>query len=105
MRTVLENILLFHPQNTSDLVLIVGGLIWLGLWLLAIADIRASARGGAVKFFLGAIVSVPLAGVLLYAFWELIVADWRAAFSWRKSDSKAERKIKARYSSQSLANQ
>lgn len=90
MRTVFENALFFHPQNTSDLVLIVGSLIWLGLWLLAIVDIRSSSRAPMIKFFWGLLVSVPLAGVLLYPVWELLIADWRAAFSWRKLDGKSK---------------
>ena len=87
MRTVLENILRFAPQNTSDLVLIVAACIWVALWIVCLADVKSSHRGTFAKIFWMLVLSVPLAGLLLYAFIEFVFADWRTALAWRKNDA------------------
>jgi hypothetical protein len=87
VRTVVDNILRFSPQNTSDLVVIVAAIIWLALWGICMADAKTSHRGTLGKIFWMLILSIPLAGLLLYAATELMFADWRAALSWRKNDA------------------
>lgn len=87
MRTVLENILRFAPQNTSDLVLYVAALIWVALWLVCLVDVKGSRRGTLGKIFWMLVLTVPLAGLLLYALAEFVFADWRTALSWRKNDA------------------
>ncbi|MES2597090.1 MAG: PLDc N-terminal domain-containing protein [Verrucomicrobiota bacterium] len=87
MRTVLENILRFAPQNTSDLVLQVAMSIWVVLWIVCLADVKASHRGTFGKIFWMLVLTVPLAGLLLYAFSQFVFADWRTALAWRKNDA------------------
>jgi hypothetical protein len=87
VRTVAENILRFDPQNTSDLVLLVAAIIWVALWIVALIDVKGSHRSTIGKIFWMFVLSVPLAGLMLYALSEFVFADWRAALSWRKNDA------------------
>jgi hypothetical protein len=86
MRTVFENLLDFNPQNSSSLVLLLGCGVWVVMWVVLMIDIVKQRRSGLWTGFWLLIASVPLLGSVLYALEELLVADWRAAFSWRKHD-------------------
>lgn len=87
MRTVAENILQFNPQNISDLVLQISGVVWVMLWLVTLVDVTRSHRGTIGKIFWILVLSIPLAGLMLYALSEFVFADWRTALSWRKNDA------------------
>ncbi len=87
MRTILENILRFDPQNTSGLVLLVAAIIWVSLWLVCLVDVKKSHRSLVAKIFWFLVLTVPLAGLLLYALVEFVFADWRTALAWRKNDA------------------
>jgi len=87
VRTVFDNILRISPQNTSDLVVVVAVIIWVALWVVCMADVKASHKGTLGKILWMLILSIPLAGLLLYAVIEFVFADWRTALSWRKNDA------------------
>ena len=59
----------------------------MALWIVCLADVKGSHRGTLGKIFWMLVLTVPLAGLLLYAFTEFVFADWRTALAWRKNDA------------------
>jgi len=84
MRSILDNILTFSPQNISGVGLLACGLIWLGVWAVVIADILGSPKSWLWRLSWLVVVSVPLLGGILYSLRCLLTADWAATFFWRR---------------------
>ena len=92
MRTFFFNLLTLSPQNISPEGLLACGLVWAAVWVVLVADVIHSELNGFWKFFWIAVVSVPIAGGILYSLRCLLVADWAAAFFWRKPSQGPNRK-------------
>jgi|GEM_PF-1930986 len=95
MRKIFLNIINMAPQNVSVLVLIVCASVWAIVWAVMIFDILGRQKSGVWKAAWLTFGSVPVAGGVLYALFELLTADWKSAFSWRQHDAKTKPKAGA----------
>ncbi len=98
LKHILNNIASFSPQNTSSLVWVSVGVIWLVIYSILIHDVFTSAKSGLIKkcSWLILFTALPIVGGLFYSINELVFADWSSSLGGLIRPKAAKNKMESK---------